>query len=223
MAAPFVALRRALHHLRLRFFPVRDPWVRLPYEAPLALYGDGARRDFGWVFEGESTTVIHTLDELVQWLAECSYDSDARLFQEADFWQHPRTFEHLRRGDCEDYALWAWRKMLEIGIDADLVIGRRVPPGTENSRHAWILFRSGGEEFVFEPVACHDRAVAVRPLSAARSEYVPEFGVNRNRQRFFFAGYAFFLQNPHLGRATGPASGRRGSRLSAASAEPGTS
>jgi len=223
VAAPFRALRRALHHLRLRLFPVRDPWLRLPYEAPLALYGDGAKRDFDWVFEGDSTAVINTLDELMQWLAECTYDSDARLFQEADFWQHPRTFEHLRRGDCEDYALWAWRKLLEIGIDADLVIGRRVPPGTENSRHAWIVFRGGEGEFVFEPVACRDRSVAVRPLAAARAEYIPEFGVDRNRQRFFFAGYAFFLQNPHLGRAQGPASDRRRGVLSAAPAEPGSS
>jgi hypothetical protein len=191
-------------------FRVRDPWVRLPYEAPLALYGAGARRDFDWVFEGESTAVVETLDDLMQWLAECTYDSDARLFQEADFWQHPRTFEHLRRGDCEDYALWAWRKLLEIGVDADLVIGRRVPPGAENSRHAWILFRLSDEEFVFEPVACQDRSLAVRPLAAARGDYIPEFGVNRERRRFFFAGYAFFLQNPHLGHARGPAAGRRG-------------
>ena len=210
MAAPFGALRRALHYLRLRMARGRAPWVRLPGAAPLALLGPRPRRDFDWVFQGESTAGVQTLDELIRWLAECTYDSDARLFQEADFWQHPRTFEHLRRGDCEDYALWAWRKLLEIGVDADLVIGRRVPPGTENSRHAWILFRLRDEEFVFEPVACQDRSVAVRPLAVARGEYIPEFGVNRERRRFFFAGYAFFLQNPHLGRARGPATNRRG-------------
>jgi len=92
---------------------------------------------------------------------------DASLFRESDYWQHPHTFEQLRRGDCEDFALWAWRKLIEIGIDADLVIGRRVPPQSENSRHAWILFRRGGDEFLFEPVLCHrERSEAVRPVSS---------------------------------------------------------
>lgn len=205
MGRPFTALAQALHHLRLRLFPVRDPWTRLPYEAPLALYGEGARRGFDWVFEGESVTTIATVDELMHWLAECVYDTDHRLFQEADFWQHPRTFEHLRRGDCEDFALWAWRKLVEIGFDAELVIGRRVPPGSENSRHAWVVFRTADDEFLFEP-ACRDRTLALRPIEVARAEYIPEFGVTATRRRFFFAGYAYFLQNRHLGRTRTTAS-----------------
>src|SRR5262249_48609674 len=48
-------VRRALHQLRLRLFPVRDPWQRLPYEAPLAMFGEGARHGFDWVFEGDTT------------------------------------------------------------------------------------------------------------------------------------------------------------------------
>lgn len=196
------AVRQALHHLRLRLFPVRDPWERLPFEAPLAVYGGGARRGFDWVFEGESGVFVESFDELVHWLSECSYETDTRLFQEEDFWQHPTTFEHLRRGDCEDFALWAWRKLLEMDVDADLVIGRRVPPGATNSRHAWILFRNEGGEFLFEP-AIRDRTLAVRPIDTAREDYIPEFGVTRGRRRYFFAGYAYFLQNRHLARARG--------------------
>jgi hypothetical protein len=45
------------------------------------------------------------------------------LFGEADFWQHPSTFERLRTGDCEDFAVWAWRKLIELGYDVDLVAG----------------------------------------------------------------------------------------------------
>jgi hypothetical protein len=187
----------------LRLLPVRDPWTRLPLEAPLALYGDGARRGFDWYFEGESAATVTSFDELVHWLAECTYDTDRRLFHEDDFWQHPRTFEHLRRGDCEDFALWAWRKMVELGIDAELVIGRRVPPGSANSRHAWIVFREDAGEFLFEPV-CRERERAVRPVSTARHEYIPEFGVASDRRRFFFAGYAYFLQNRHLGDIQSP-------------------
>jgi len=192
-------VRRALHQLRLRLFPVRDPWQRLPYEAPLAMFGEGARHGFDWVFEGESTVVVRHVDDVLDWLANCQYETDASLFRESDYWQHPHTFEQLRRGDCEDFALWAWRKLVELGIDADLVIGRRVPPSSENSRHAWILFRDGANEFLFEPVI-RNRVEAVRQVTTIRSEYIPEFGVARDRTRFFFAGYAYFLQNRHLGK-----------------------
>jgi len=197
----FGPVRRALHQLRLRLFPVRDPWQRLPYEAPLGLFGDGARHGFDWVFEGESAVSIRDVDSLLDWLADCHYEADASLFRESDYWQHPHTFEQLRRGDCEDFALWAWRKLVELGIDADFVIGRRVPPTSENSRHAWVLFRDGEAEYLLEPIA-RERAFAIRHVSLVRDEYIPEVGVNRTRTRFLFAGYAYFLQNRHLGRSS---------------------
>jgi hypothetical protein len=199
----FDPVRRAVHQLRLRLFPVRDPWQRLSYEAPLAMFGEGVRHGFDWVFEGESAIAVRSLDDVLDWLAGCHYESDTSLFRESDYWQHPHTFEQLRRGDCEDFALWAWRKLVELGIDADLVIGRRVPPSSENSRHAWILFRDGDDEFLFEPII-RERTAAVRHVSTVRTAYIPEFGVARDRRRFVFAGYAYFLQNRHLGRATAP-------------------
>ena len=196
----FAPIRRALHQLRLRFFPVHDPWERLPYEAPLVMFGDGARHGFEWVFEGASAVDVSSVDDILEWLRDCRYESDASLFHESDFWQHPRTFEQFKRGDCEDFALWAWRKLVELGLDANLVIGRRVPPGAENSRHAWIQFRDGETEFLFEPVL-RDRDRALRALGDVRQEYIPELGVARDGRRFLFAGYAYFLQNRHLGRA----------------------
>lgn len=163
------------------------------------MFGDGARHGFEWVFEGSSVVDVSSLDDILAWLRECRYESDRSLFQEADFWQHPRTFEQLRRGDCEDFALWAWRKLVELGLDAQLVVGRCIPPQRDNSRHAWILFRDGEHEFLFEPVL-RDPERAVRPLGTVRSAYIPELGVAPDGRRFFFAGYAYFLQNRHLGR-----------------------
>ncbi len=33
-------------------------------------------------------------------------------------------FRGKRRGDCKDHALWAWRKLNELGIAAELVCGQ---------------------------------------------------------------------------------------------------
>jgi hypothetical protein len=166
------------------------------------MFGDGARHGFDWVFEGESAVVVSDVDAALDWLASCEYEADATLFRESDYWQHPHTFEQLRRGDCEDFALWAWRKLVELGIDADFVIGRRVPPHTTDSRHAWIHLRLDGEEFLLEPIV-RDRDVALRRISAVRDSYIPEVGVARDRRCFYFAGYAYFQQNRHLGKAPG--------------------
>jgi hypothetical protein len=186
-------VRRALHQLRLRLFPVRDPWQRLPYEAPLDVYGDGARHGFDWVFEGDSTIAVSSLDDILDWLGACQYETDANLFREADYWQHPHTFEQLRRGDCEDFALWAWRKLAEIGVEAEFCVGRVIGaddrPGMDR-QHAWVLYRLDDSEFLFEPAA-RIRSRMIRPLADAADEYVPHFAVDHRFNTHAFAGCAY--------------------------------
>ena len=177
---------RPLFLAALRLFPEPDPWERLDVAAPLHEYGSGARRDFAWYFEGESAVTVTSLAEVRAWLEGCEYASDPQLFQESDFWQHPRTFEHLRRGDCEDFALWAWRKLVELGHDVDLVVGRTLPWEPGQGRHAWLVLRLEGTEYLYEPGRRGDDAL--RPLSAVKESYLPELGVGPDRKRFAFAG-----------------------------------
>jgi hypothetical protein len=185
-----------LARLIARCVSVEDPWERTTMRVPIALFGTGGRRDFGWYFEGDSKVRVQTLADIQEWLAGCEYVSDSHLFHEADYWQHPRTFEQLRRGDCEDFALWAWRKMLELKYDADFVCGRTIrqdqevgsAPGADSSRHAWIVYRSGGKTYLFEPTQ-GDRVCAVQELELVRHKYMPEFGVNASRRTFCFTGY----------------------------------
>ena len=182
----------------LRRMPVPDPWERLDAKAPIQAFGLGARHDFGWYFEGASAVTVTSLEDVQAWLAGCEYASDPHLFQEADFWQHPRTFEQLRKGDCEDFALWAWRKLVELGHDADLVVGRRVPPSRPGARHAWVVLRRDGAVYVYEPVrGAHE--TAIQPLDAVRDRYVPEFGVGPDRKRFAFRGCLLALREPRPG------------------------
>jgi hypothetical protein len=203
------ALRRILYwsirpawRLLLRVMPADDPWQRVEYRVPVRRYGAGSWHDFSWYFEGQSLVEIRTLDELRDWLMGCEYVQDPELFHEADFWQHPRTFEQLRRGDCEDHALWAWRKLLELGYDADLVSGRCLPwqPGDAEAErgHVWVVFRLDGQTYLLEAVS-KSRERIIRLLGEAKTEYRPEYGVDRQRQRFAFNGVIHTMREREFG------------------------
>jgi hypothetical protein len=155
---------------------------------PLHVFGRGSYKPFRWYFEGESQVRVTSIDEICKWLLECEYVHDPVLFNESDFWQHPRTFEQIRRGDCEDHAIWAWRKLVELGLEAELVCGEWKPPGDTAGGHAWVRFRQNGEEFIFEAVSA-SRDGMVRPFADAKSEYVPHAGVDHTFQHYSYFGF----------------------------------
>jgi hypothetical protein len=196
---------RPAWRVALRVIRVRDPWERLEYRVPIRKYGAGALHEFEWYFEGSSAVDVKSLDELCDWLIGCEYVRDPELFREEDFWQHPLTFEKLRKGDCEDHALWAWRKLVELGFDADLVTGRCLPwnphDKSDHRSHAWVVFRAEGEVYLLESVAKSPGQI-VRPLGEANLEYRPEFGVDRNRQRFTFNGVLLTMRDREFGVRT---------------------
>ena len=190
-----------LTRLVTRRLPVKDAWDRYDYRVPLSAFGTGNRHEFDWYFEGESTVPVASVDDVQEWLLACEYVQDETLFHESDFWQHPSTFEQLRRGDCEDHALWAWRKLVELGYDADLVSGsvlRSSEDTVERGEHVWVLLNDNGERLVFEAVA-KVRSRMIQPLVDVRDRYRPEFGVDRQRQRYAFNG-ALAAFNERRGR-----------------------
>jgi hypothetical protein len=156
---------------------------------PKTAFGPGSRQDFSLYFEGESCVPVASIDEIVAWLLGCEYVSDVVLFDKRDHWQHPSVFEQLRRGDCEDFALWAWRKLVEIGIEAEFQVGRVVcdrQPGADR-QHAWVVYRVESTDFLFEPAA-REPTQMIRPLAEAMDRYVPYFAVNREFGTAAFAG-----------------------------------
>lgn len=182
-------LIRPFYRWLLRVAPPLDPWERVTYRPSPSRFG--SPQQFDWYFRGESEVAVKSVDEIVNWLLDCEYVSDAALFGTPDHWQHPSTFERLRRGDCEDHALWAWRKLLELGIDADFVVGRRLYDDPElpatKGEHAWVLFRRDGETFLLEAVATSASRL-IQPLPAVADKYRPEFGVGADLKTFAFAG-----------------------------------
>ena len=157
---------------------------------PAKVFGPGSHRPFADYFSGKTSVRVHSIDDIVSWLQSCDYVTDAELFQRRDVWQHPRAFERRRRGDCEDFALWAWRKLAEVGIDAEFCVGRVVCCGAEAGRqHAWVVYRIDDEAFLFEPAA-RERSKMIRPLAEAMDDYVPHFAVDHRFETTVFNGCA---------------------------------
>jgi hypothetical protein len=168
-----------------------SPWERVTMRVPASVFGPGSRQPFAEYFEGDSCVRVGSIDDIVAWLHTCEYVSDLELFRERDFWQHPAVFENRRRGDCEDFALWAWRKLAELGIDAEFCVGRVICDDRPeiDRQHAWVVYRVNGTAFLFEPAARTPSSM-IRPLADAMSEYVPHFAVDHRFDTYAFAGCA---------------------------------
>ena len=156
-----------------------SPWERVPMDVPATAFGPGSRWQFAHYFEGESCVPVQSIDDIVAWLATCEYVADAEQFHEPDVWQQPCSFERVQRGDCEDFALWAWRKLAEIGVEAEFYVGCVIGGGEPAvaRQHAWVVYRTDRDEVLFEPAA-RDKQRMIQPLSAVKDAYVPHFAVN---------------------------------------------
>ena len=165
-----------------------SPWDRVPMDVPSTAFGPGSRWPFPHYFEGESRVRVTSIDDIVEWLATCEYVSDAEQFHEGDVWQQPCAFEQRQRGDCEDFALWAWRKLAEIGVEAEFYVGRVIggEPAIDR-QHAWVVYRADREDVLFEPAA-RDRHCMIQPLSSVKDAYVPHFAVDRRFVTSAFVG-----------------------------------
>jgi len=172
-----------------------SPWRRVPVEVPATAFGPGSRSHFSRYFEGTSRVPARSIDDIVAWLRGCEYVSDIDQFHEADLWQQPCDFEQRQRGDCEDFALWTWRKLIEIGVEAEFFVGR-IACGSEPAtgrQHAWVVYRNGQDAFLFEP-AERDRQRMIQPWSAVKDDYVPHFAVDC---RFVTSAFVGCIQEPH--------------------------
>jgi hypothetical protein len=188
-------LGRFLRPLYLRILPslvVEDAWAPTTSLVPLTAIAPGATRPFRWFLEGETAVHPRSVEEVCDWLAGLSYAHDEALFHDPDFWQHPKTLEHLRKGDCEDLALWAWRKLLELGVDAEFFIGHPLYNPDWRSRHAWVVFGNGAELTILEPT--WTRAEMLRPFAAHKHEYWPYFKVGRDCKPWACEGYWYYMR-----------------------------
>ena len=169
-----------------RYYEEADVWVHAELDTHHARIG--SRFEFWHYLRGKSQVEVASLEELLGWLLACSYADDMALFQERDFWQHPSTFEQLRRGDCEDHALWAWRKLGELGIPARFYTGRQHGEDGGTGFHAWVVLQLEGEEWLLEATS-KDRDKMLLRLSEARDRYAPHYSVGHMRDARIYGGF----------------------------------
>lgn len=89
--------------------------------------------------------------DIRNFLLGCKYVSDQELFGRPEYWQPPDEFEREKKGDCEDFALWTWRQLLNMGYHARFVGGSA---GRYGAGHAWVEYVQDGRWFLFEPLYC---------------------------------------------------------------------
>lgn len=152
---------------------IRSPWPRLlaPFTSPTS-FGPGCRAPFSGYLKGESATEVDSVEGICTWLQSCEYISDQELFKSADVWQHPTMFEKTKRGDCEDHALWAWRKLVELGIESEFVVGARA-----GLPHAWVTFGARGGVQILEASSKQDMIIDTEHPNWCK--YTPRLSVNR--------------------------------------------
>jgi len=158
-----------------------DPWHSIEIRNPEICWDYG--KDFQSFLIGKSRYDVDGIYDICKWLRQCDYVRDIQLFGVVDHWQHPSVFEENRKGDCEDHALWAWRKILNLGAEAEFMIG-----SFRGEVHAWVTFDWNNSLTVFE---CTEKASAgqmLRRSDEAKSDYIPYFSIDGNMVRRLYAG-----------------------------------
>jgi Bacterial transglutaminase-like cysteine proteinase BTLCP len=126
------------------------------------------------------TVECKNLEDLRTFLRKCRYVSDREQFGQPDYWMPPEEFERTRKGDCEDFALYAWRQLLSLGYSARFVGGTS---GRYGDGHAWVTFDKDGKTFLLEALACSMGSRLPR-LSTLR--YKPDISVEWDGEKAHF-------------------------------------
>ena len=167
-----------------------ETWNSKEVDIPNLYWSYG--KDFQTYLNGSSQYQMKSVDEICQWLQQCHYARDIELFGKEDHWQHPLEFEELQKGDCEDHALWAWRKLINLGIYTEFVVGK-----WRDEVHAWIIFKSHDGLMLLESTEKTGLPQMLRPLEDAKSEYIPYFSIDGDLTRKLYSG-ALTTIDPNL-------------------------
>lgn len=122
------------------------------------------------------------LQDVRGFLRGCHYVSDQEQFGQYDYWNPPDDFEVRRHGDCDDFSLWVWRQLVDMGYaDVRFVVGRS---GRLNIGHAWVQYSRDGRAYLLDPLRGYFSPWLPRLATVG---YRPEVSVgwDGNRLRYY--------------------------------------
>jgi len=131
------------------------------------------------------------INDLRKFLFTCRYVSDEEQFGKKDYWLPPKEFEECMKGDCEDFALYTWRQLIEMGIKSRFVVGES---GRYGSGHAWVTMEKDDKFLLIEPLACAFNKLP--RLSMIR--YKPEISVEFKEGKISYYSHSKPNYNPSL-------------------------
>ena len=172
-------------------FDFNDSWKSRYQNIPLRFFGHGCTTDFSSYLKQDSQVQVGGLNDILDWLLGCQYVSDPSTQGVRDHWQHPVEFEQTRQGDCEDFALWAWRKLLELGYHAEFTVGKWIHEGRIGT-HAWVVFDYQDEVFILESTGSN-RERMLKPVSQVMTEYVPFAAIDKDLKKKVYNGIANWI------------------------------
>lgn len=140
------------------------------------------------------TVKCNTLEDLRKFLKTCRVMSDKDQFGKDDYWMPPEDFEKSRKGDCDDFAMYAWRQLMEMGYRARFVGGRI---GDSPVGHAWVTFELNGKHFLLEP---QRRSLGLKLPRLDAMQYRPYVSVKwtGSAPRFFAHAEKKFTPSFHI-------------------------
>jgi hypothetical protein len=160
------------------------PWSKQARHIAPKYFGPGSQHSFDWYLQQDSRVPVKSIGGICRWLRACRYTTDNERFHTLDYWQHPVEFERTREGDCEDHALWAWRKLIELGYPAEIIVGTSYCYNLQGEYHAWVVFTRREQRYLLE--AADKRAPLIAPLREVQHLYVPDFGVDQQLHTYAY-------------------------------------
>lgn len=133
-----------------------------------------------------------SVEHVISWLLETRYHHSP---DHTDSMWSISQFEEKRKGDCMTRSLWAWKKLLELELDAWIVTGLAAPSEDANSHrepdlgtHVWVIIRNGDTVRLLETTA-KERAAALRNLDDVRALYTPYVAVDSRLKMYTYPAF----------------------------------
>ena len=167
-------------------------WTSIDYHLPLSVFGSACMEQFQTWFDGKLVQEITSINAMCDYMIGCRHVPDIKQHNQRDVWMHPVDFERLKKGDCEDFSLWAWRRLSAMGYETEFMTGAVAKDG-DLFGHAWLVYHDDGIPYLLE-TSGYSHETMVRPLAEVKHDYFPRASVDQSFQRRLYSGISVTIK-----------------------------